>query len=550
MKKAALLAICVAFMTFSGKSQTSPENDDRGFEISKNLEIFSSVYKNLHLNYVDDIESGKLIKTAIDAMLASLDPYTNYIPESNIEDVKLQILGQYGGIGAIVSQRGEYVYIAEPYENLPAAKAGLLAGDKIMEINGESAKGKTVSDVSGFLRGQAGTPVKLKLERQGKTFEKNITREEIKLKPVPYYGITNNDFGYIKLNEFTQKSADEVINAFKSLKSQKPDLKGVVLDLRENGGGLLNEAVDIVNMFVNRGELVVQTKGKIAEKNTTHYTTKIPFDTEIPVAVLIDGYSASASEIVAGSLQDFDRAVIIGSRSYGKGLVQNIVELTYNSQMKVTVSKYFIPSGRCIQAIDYSHRDENGRAIKVPDSLKTAFRTKHGRTVYDGFGIEPDVEVEPDFISNISMALIQKSLIFDYATKFYYEHPSIESPAKFKITDEIYKDFKAFVSTREYEYSTNTEKALKLLRDAAKDEKYLDAINAEITDLEKKLQSDKSVDLDKNRDEISQLIEAEILTRYYYEKGRTEGMLKYDKTLAKAIEILSDKSQYKKILGK
>ena len=550
MKKSALLAICVAFMTFAGKSQTSPENDDRGFEISKNLEIFSSVYKNLHLNYVDDIESGKLIKTAIDAMLASLDPYTNYIPESNIEDVKLQILGQYGGIGAIVSQRGEYVYIAEPYENLPAAKAGLLAGDKIMEINGESAKGKTVSDVSGFLRGQAGTPVKLKLERQGKTFEKNITREEIKLKPVPYYGITNNDFGYIKLNEFTQKSADEVINAFKSLKSQKPDLKGVVLDLRENGGGLLNEAVDIVNMFVNRGELVVQTKGKIAEKNTTHYTTKIPFDTEIPVAVLIDGYSASASEIVAGSLQDFDRAVIIGSRSYGKGLVQNIVELTYNSQMKVTVSKYFIPSGRCIQAIDYSHRDENGRAIKVPDSLKTAFRTKHGRTVYDGFGIEPDVEVEPDFISNISMALIQKSLIFDYATKFYYEHPSIESPAKFKITDEIYKDFKAFVSTREYEYSTNTEKALKLLRDAAKDEKYLDAINAEITDLEKKLQSDKSVDLDKNRDEISQLIEAEILTRYYYEKGRTEGMLKYDKTLAKAIEILSDKSQYKKILGK
>ncbi len=542
--------ICVVFLTFSGKSQSSPDNDDRGFEISKNLEIFSSVYKNLHLNYVDDIESGKLIKTAIDAMLASLDPYTNYIPESNIEDVKLQILGQYGGIGAVVSQRNDYVCIAEPYEGLPAAKAGLLAGDKIIEINGEPAKGKTVSDVSGFLRGQAGTQVKLKLERQGKTFEKNITREEIKLKPVPYYGIVGNDFGYIKLNEFTQKSADEVISAFKNLKSQKPGLKGIVLDLRENGGGLLNEAVDIVNMFVNRGELVVQTKGKIAEKNTTHYTTKTPLDNEIPVAVLIDGYSASASEIVAGSLQDFDRAVIIGSRSYGKGLVQNIVELTYNSQMKVTVSKYFIPSGRCIQAIDYSHRDENGRAIKVPDSLKTAFRTKHGRTVYDGFGIEPDVEVEPDFISNISMALIQKSLIFDYATKFYYEHPSIESPAKFKITDEIYRDFKAFVSTREYEYSTNTEKALKLLRDAAKDEKYLDAINAEITDLEKKLQSDKSVDLDKNRDEISQLIEAEILTRYYYEKGRTEGMLKYDKTLAKAIEVLSDKSQYKKILGK
>ena len=550
MKKIALLAICLTLVCFSSKSQTTTSNTDRGFEISKNLEIFSAVYKNLHLNYVDDIESDKLIKTAIDAMLASLDPYTNYIPESNIDDMKLQILGQYGGIGATVSQRGDYVHIAEPYEGLPASKVGLLAGDKILEINGESAKGKTVSDVSGTLRGQAGTSLKLKIERQGKTITKDINREEIKLKAVPYYGIVGEKFGYIKLNEFTQKSADEVINAFGNLKQQKPNLQGIILDLRENGGGLLNEAVDIVNMFVKRGELVVETKGKIAEKNTTHYTTKIPLDTEIPVAVLIDGYSASASEIVAGSLQDFDRAVVIGSRSYGKGLVQNIVELTYNTQMKVTVSKYFIPSGRCIQAIDYSHRDENGRAIKVPDSLKTAFKTKHGRIVYDGFGIEPDVEVEPDYISNISIALIQKYLTFDYATKFYYEHPNIESPANFKITDEIYNDFKNFLSTKEYEYSTNTEKALKLLREAAKDEKYLEAIDAEIADLEKKLQSDKSVDLDKNKDEICQLLESEILTRYYFEKGRIEGMLKHDKTLAKAIEVLSDKAQYKKILSK
>ena len=390
----------------------------------------------------------------------------------------------------------------------------------------------------------------MKIERQGKNHDIKITREEIKLKPVPYFGLVDGDFGYIKLNEFTQNSAADVTAAFNSLKNQNKNLKGVVLDLRGNGGGLLNEAVDIVNIFMNSGELVVQTKGKVAEKNTKHYTRKTPVDREIPVAVLIDGYSASASEIVAGSLQDFDRAVIIGSRSYGKGLVQNIVELSYNSQMKVTVSKYFIPSGRCIQALDYSHRDENGRAVKVPDSLKTAFKTRNGRTVYDGFGIEPDVEVEPDYISNISVALLQKNLVFDYVTDFYYKHKTIPSASEFRVTDEIYNDFKQYISTKEYEYSTATEKTLKILRETAKEEKYLDAIEKELAELEKKLQSDKLADLEKNKDEIKQLIEAEILTRYYYEKGRTEGMLKYDKTLAKAIEVLSDKAQYNKILNK
>ncbi len=532
------------------KAQKPAVSTDKAFEISKNLEIFANVYKNLHLNYVDDLESGKLIKTAIDAMLASLDPYTNYIPESDIEDVKLQIFGQYGGIGAVVSQRGDYVIISEPYEGLPAVKSGLKAGDKILEINGESAKGKTVSDVSGVLRGQAGTSLKMKIERQGKTMDFNITREEIKLKPVPYFGLVDDDFGYIKLNEFTQKSAEEVTAAFNSLKSQNKKLKGVVLDLRGNGGGLLNEAVDIANIFVNSGELVVQTKGKVSEKNTKHYTRKIPLDKEIPVAVLIDGYSASASEIVAGSMQDFDRAVVIGSRSYGKGLVQNIVELSYNSQMKVTVSKYFIPSGRCIQALDYSHRDENGRAVKVPDSLKTAFKTRNGRTVYDGFGIEPDVEVEPDYMSNISVALLQKNLVFDYVTDFFYKNKTIAPASHFRVTDEIYEDFKKYISNKEYDYSTNTEKTLKVLREAAKEEKYLSAIEQELSELEKKLQSDKLVDLDKNKEEIKQLIEAEILTRYYHEKGRTEGLLKYDPTLKKAIEVLSNNEEYNRILKK
>lgn len=548
MKKIAVLAISL-FVCLTATAQPTPTDNDKAFEISKNLEIFADVYKNLHLNYVDDLETGKLMKTAIDAMLGSLDPYTNYIPESDIEDVKLQIYGQYGGIGSVVSQRGDYVIIAEPYEGLPAVKAGLKAGDKILEINGETAKGKTVSDVSGILRGQAGTSLTMKIERQGKTHDIKITREEIKLKPVPYYGMLGANIGYIKLNEFTQKSSDDVIAAFNSLKNNGK-LKGVVLDLRGNGGGLLNEAVDIVNIFVNQGELVVQTKGKVAEKNTKHHTRKAALDKDIPVAVLIDGYSASASEIVAGSLQDFDRAVIIGSRSYGKGLVQNIVELSYNSQMKVTVSKYFIPSGRCIQAIDYSHRDENGRAVKVPDSLKTAFKTRNGRTVYDGFGIEPDVEVEPDYMSNISMALYQKNLIFDYVTDFFYKHKTIPSAAEFKVTDEIFNDFKQYISNKEYEYSTTTEKTLKLLRETAKEEKYLDAIGQELSDLEKKLQSDKLADLEKNKDEVKQMIEAEILTRYYYEKGRTEGMLKYDKVLHKAMEVLSNKEQYNNILKK
>ncbi|MBR4198320.1 MAG: S41 family peptidase [Bacteroidales bacterium] len=549
MRKIAIIALAL-FVGLSATAQQPQINNDKAFEISKNLEIFADVYKNLHLNYVDDLESGKLMKTAIDAMLASLDPYTNYIPESDIEDVKLQIFGQYGGIGSVVSQRGDYVIISEPYEGLPAAKAGLKAGDKILEINGESAKGKTVSDVSSILRGQAGTSLTMKIERQGKNHDIKITREEIKLKPVPYFGLVDGDFGYIKLNEFTQNSAADVTAAFNSLKNQNKNLKGVVLDLRGNGGGLLNEAVDIVNIFMNSGELVVQTKGKVAEKNTKHYTRKTPVDREIPVAVLIDGYSASASEIVAGSLQDFDRAVIIGSRSYGKGLVQNIVELSYNSQMKVTVSKYFIPSGRCIQALDYSHRDENGRAIKVPDSLKTAFKTRNGRTVYDGFGIEPDIDVEPEYISNISVALLQKNLVFDYVTDFYYKHKEIASASQFRVTDEIYNDFKNYISTKEYEYSTNTEKTLKMLRETAKEEKYLSAIEKELSDLEKKLQSDKLVDLDKNKEEVKQLIEAEILTRYYYEKGRTEGMLKYDNVLHKAIQVLSDKDGYNKILKK
>ncbi|MBR5831966.1 MAG: S41 family peptidase [Bacteroidales bacterium] len=543
------ISVIVCLLMFSTCVVAQNKYDDKGFEISKNLEIFSTVYKNLQLNYVDDIEPGKLMKTAIDAMLASLDPYTVYIPESEIEDVKMQLMGQYGGIGMLIHQRGDYVYASEPYEGMPADLAGLKAGDKILEIDGQSAEGKTTAEVSSALRGQAGTELKVKIERDGKVLEKTLTRREIKLKPVPYYGLVDNDYGYIKLNEFTQNASKDVKDAFLTLKSKNSNLKGLILDLRGNGGGLLNEAVDLVNIFVNKHELVVQTKGKVASRNTKHHTRNAPVDKDIPIVVLIDGYSASASEIVAGSLQDLDRAVVIGSRSFGKGLVQNILPLTYNSQMKVTVSKYYIPSGRCIQALDYAHRDENGRATKVPDSLKTAFKTRNGRVVYDGFGIEPDVEiVDSSMVGNITVALVRNMLIFDYATDYAKKHFSILPAADFEITDEIYADFTDFLKDKKYEYSTSTEKALELLKEAAKDEKYIESIADDIEKLIQKVHSDKAIDLQKNREDISGFIKSELLTRYYYEKGRIEGMLNNDDEVKAAIEILSDKDSYNNIL--
>lgn len=539
----AVCVICVlGFQAFA--------QEDKGFEIAKNLEVFSNVYKNLHLYYVDDVDPGKTMKVAIDAMLSSLDPYTNYYPESDMEDVKLQLLGQYGGVGALIHQKDKNIYIAEPYEGLPADKAGLKAGDRIVEVNGESTEGKSTSDVSSAMRGQSGTTVVLKVERDGKMMERTLTRREISLPNVPYSGMVSGEIGYIKLNEFTQDAAKNVREAFVNLKKNNPAMKGVILDLRGNGGGLMNEAVDIVNMFVKKGELVVETKGKVASKTIKSYTLHAPEDLNIPMAVLIDGYSASASEIVSGSLQDLDRAVIIGMRSYGKGLVQNILPMSYNNQMKITVSKYYIPSGRCIQAIDYSHRDENGRASKIPDSLKTAFKTRNGRTVYDGYGIEPDVEVEPRYMSNIAIGLMNKLLVFDYATEFVRKHESIPSADSFEITDEIYSDFVNYLADKDLEYSTVTEKVIKELRDIAKEEKYLESIKDDLDAMEKKFQEEKKDDLEKHREEISEMLKSEILVRYYYEKGRLQGMLKNDPEVMKAIEILGDKSQYEKLLGK
>ncbi|MDD2191884.1 MAG: S41 family peptidase [Bacteroidales bacterium] len=526
------------------------QEEDKGFELSKNLEIFSSVYKNLHLNYVDDINPGELMKNAIDAMLAKLDPYTNYIPESDIEDVKLQLMGQYGGIGALIHSKNGQVIISEPYEGLPADKAGLRAGDIILEVNGQIAKDKSTDQVREFLRGQAGSEIKIKVLRNGKELEKIFKREEITLENVPYYGMVKNEIGYIKLNEFTKDAANNVSNAFRELKNKNPKMKGLILDLRGNGGGLLTDAVNIVNIFVDKGQNIVSTKGKIVEKNQTFKTLYPSVDLNIPVIVLVDNYSASASEIVAGSLQDLDRAVIMGQRTFGKGLVQNIIPLTYNAQMKVTVSKYYIPSGRCIQAIDYSHRDDNGRATKLPDSLKTAFKTKGGRTVYDGFGIEPDIVIEPKYASPLIMTIITKFLAFDFASEFVKNNPTIPSAKDFKITDDIYKQFTDFISDKDYSYSTITERMLKELEEMSKKEKYSEEIEKTIEDLKQKIEKDKSNDLIKFKEDIKDILLSEIVVRYHYQKGRIEALLQSDAEIEEAVKLLLNPNQYNKILSK
>ena len=540
----------LSLLLFIGLAFGATAQNDKGFEISKNLEIFANVYKNLHTNYVDDVDPGKTMKVAIDAMLASMDPYTNYYAESDMEDVKMQVLGQYGGIGSLIHQEGANIYVAEPYEGLPADKAGLKIGDRILAVNGESTEGKNNAEVSAAMRGQAGTKVTLRLEREGKTFDVTITRAEIRLPNVSYSGIVNGNIGYIRLDEFTQNAAKNVREAFKRLKRDNPGLKGVILDLRGNGGGLMGEAVDIVNIWVPQNELVVETKGKVASKNIKSRTRMPAEDVDIPVAVLINGQSASASEIVSGSLQDLDRAVIIGERSYGKGLVQNILPMPYNSQMKVTVSKYFIPSGRCIQAIDYKHRDENGRAIKVPDSLKTAFSTRHGRTVYDGFGIEPDIEVEHPTSSLLSVALYNRFHFFNYALKFHREHDTIPSPKDFVITEEIYQDFIKYLSDKTYDYTTYTENIISDLRKVAEEEDYMDNLKQQIDQLEKTYKEAKKDDLMRHRDEVSQLLKDAILVHYYYRKGCIEGALSDDPDVKKAVEILSSTAEYNRILNK
>lgn len=544
--KKILLVLLVTASIFSSFSFV-----DNYFEVSKNLDIFATLFREVNMYYVDETKPGDLMKKGMDAMLESLDPYTNYIPESDIEDYRFMQTGQYGGIGSLIRKKNDQIVISEPYEGYPAYKADLRAGDVILEVDGKPIKGKNQDDISKILKGQPNTTVKLLIEREGEKspIEKIITREEIKVKSVPFFGMLEGNVGYMRLTSFTQESSEEVKKAFTELKSKNPGLKGIVFDLRGNPGGLLNEAINISNLFVEKGTDIVSTKGKVQEWNKVYKSINSPVDVSIPVALLINSGSASASEIVSGSLQDLDRAVVIGQRSFGKGLVQTTRELSYHSQLKVTTAKYYIPSGRCIQALDYTNRNEDGSVGKIPDSLITLFKTKGGRPVYDGGGIKPDIALAPTNYSKIAISLENKALIFDFATKYRREHASIAPAKEFKLSEKEYEEFMAFISNKEYDYTTKSEKLLNELKETAKTEKYFEAAEKEYEALKAKLIHHKTEDLSNFKTEIKSLIESEIVSRYYYQKGKIEASLANDPEVKKAIDVLSDATLYTSILS-
>lgn len=523
---------------------------DNYFELSKNLDIFATLLRELNTYYVDEIKPGELVKKSIDGMLKTLDPYTEFYAESDIEDYKMMVTGQYGGIGALIRQKGDYVIIGEPYEGFPAQKSGLMAGDVIKEIEGKSIKGKTTSDVSKLLKGQANTSVKVLIEREGekKPMEITLVREDIKIKNVPYYGVVSEGIGYIKLYGFTENASKEVKNALLELK-EKHKIKSVILDLRDNGGGLLKESIDIVNIFVNKDHPIVEQKGKVKEMNRVHKTMSSAVDTSISLLVLINKNSASASEIVSGSVQDLDRGVLVGQRTFGKGLVQQTVQLSYGTQMKVTTAKYYTPSGRCIQALDYSRKNAEGKAENIPDSLIREFKTKGGRSVYDGRGIFPDITTEQRTFALITNTIAGKSYIFDYATKYRLSHSSVASAKDFSLTKEEYQDFLNYLSDKNYDYTTKSEQSLEDLKKNADKEKYFENIKSDYDNLKAKITANKKEDLEKYKDEIKIILEEEIASRYHYQRGRMESFLRDDKELKEAIRILNDETLYKDILS-
>lgn len=523
---------------------------DSYFEISKNLDIFSTLMRELNTYYVDETKPGELMKTAIDGMLKSLDPYTNYIPESKIEDYKFMTTGQYGGIGALIHKDSNLIVISEPYERFPAYKAGLKAGDILIEIDGKEVEGKSTTEISDFLKGQPGTEVQLKIKNpiDGSITKTSLIREKIKIDDVPYYGVLEDGIGYIKLISFTQTSSKSFIEAFNSLRED--NINSLIFDLRGNGGGLLMEAVHIVNTVIPEGKIVVETKGKLKEWDATYRTQNAPIDTDIPVVILVDENSASASEIVAGTLQDYDRAVIMGRETFGKGLVQQTRPLSYNAQLKVTVAKYYIPSGRCIQKVDYSHRDKTGKANEVPDSLIAVFETLNNkRKVYDGKGIKPDKVVDRSKMSKLALTLMRKHHIFDYATLYASQNPSIAEAGEFSLSDENYSDFIRFLENKDYEYQTKSEQLLSKLKKTAEKEKYFEGIQTEYSALEAKIKHDKLTDLNKFKTEIKTLLESEIVSRYHYQKGRIKQSLKSDPEIIQAKELLQKQEIYSGILA-
>ncbi len=539
------LALSSAALLFSFRTAS---DNERYFEIAKNLDIFATLFREVNTYYVDEITPGKLVKTGIDAMLKSLDPYTNYIPEDDIEDFRTMTTGQYGGIGAVVVKRNGKTVVQSAYEGYPAQKAGLLPGDEILNINGVVVDKKSNSDISKLLKGQAQSVVKLLVTRYGqdKPVEVAITRDKIQVENVPYVGMISPEIGYFQLAGFTVDAGKEVRNAVTKLKAQ--GAKKIVFDIRDNPGGLLNEAVNISNLFIDKGLDVVSTKGKVTEWNKTYKALDVPLDTQIPVAIITSNRSASASEIVSGVLQDYDRAVLVGERTFGKGLVQATRPLSYNSQLKVTTAKYYIPSGRCIQEIDYSHRADDGTLGKFPDSLRTAFKTTAGRTVYDGGGVAPDVEVADREIADITRVLLQKSYLFDYATRFRSEHNTIASAREFKLSEPEYQKFVAYLQGKNISYSTDSEKSLTDLSKRLKEEKHYDDVKNELETMRRKMVVNKANDLQRFKPEIKEILEQEIVSRYYYEKGRTEAGFDDDPNILAAVAVLNDPNRYAALL--
>lgn len=518
---------------------------DDYFEISKNLEIHATLYKELNSLYVDELNPGELMKTGIDAMLKSLDPYTNFYPESMVEDARFEHTGTYGGIGASFKLIDGDVVISETYENAPSQKAGILPGDILTEVNGKAVKGRQIGEILNLVKGTPGSKLSIRALRDGapKSFE--VVREEIKVKNVPYSDLITEDIGYIKLEGFTNDAGKEVRDALVALK-QKGKLKGVILDLRGNPGGLLREAINVSNVFIPKDKLVVTTKGKIAESNKTFKTLNPATDADIPLAVLIDRSSASAAEIVSGTIQDYDRGVVIGNKSYGKGLVQITRPLKYNAQLKVTTSKYYVPSGRCIQAIEYSGK---AKGSKIPDSLQNEFKTAIGRKVFDGGGVMPDLEIPDRILHSVTRSLLRKNLIFKFANQYKKDHATIAEPEKFMLTDADYAAFVSFVQSNGISYETQTEKALAELTKEAEKEKYSAKLGPELQALRDKLKKEKSNDLELFKEEIRELLTLEIVQRYYFESGRTKASRRYDNDLIKAIEVLNTPALYSKVLS-
>ena len=545
MKYLKLLLVLLVLTTTTAFGQTKKNN----FEISKSIDIYNNVLRQLNMYYVDEIDPAELNENAINAMLEGLDPYTVFINESQIEDVKLMTTGEYGGIGAIIQYFDGHSQISEPYEGFPAAKAGLIPGDIFLEVNDIDVSSKNTSEVSELLKGTPGTTVKLKMQRPGEKepFVKEVKREKIKIDNIPYYTVFDNGVGYAILSQFTKDCARELKDVLVNMKKDH-ELKGFILDLRGNGGGLLNEAVDIVNMFVPKNKLVVYQKGKVAEHNYNHYTQHEPLDLDIPLVILVNEGSASASEIVSGSIQDFDRGVIVGQRTFGKGLVQNIFPMSYNTQIKVTVAHYYLPSNRCIQEIDYSKKRKTANDTVAADTLGKPFYTANGRLVYEGHGIMPDVKVDPAEVSTITVHLYAKNLFFKYANKFYREHKSIKSAKDFQITDEIYNDFMQFVKDEGFTFTSKSEEEIRELEKIAKLEGYYEEIKPILDQALARIEEEKANDLITNRAEIEQLLKYEIVSRYYYQKGRIISTLADDPELARALEIIMNQEEYSRIL--